>query len=72
MTVKRGLIRLWIAIAVVVDLYLAFSLGTSLESGIPLGAPWDRFLLVVGTAHILWFGVLAMGLWVVGGFSSKK
>jgi hypothetical protein len=42
MTSKRGMVRLWIVIAIVVDLYLAFTLVTSLEAGIPVGATWGR------------------------------
>jgi hypothetical protein len=72
MTFKRGMVRLWIVIAIVVDLYLAFTLVTSLEAGIPVGATWGRLLLVLAVAHVLWFTSLLAVFWVLEGFRPRK
>jgi hypothetical protein len=68
---KRGLVRLWIVLACVVDLYLGLLLGISIHDGEPLGTSWSLLSLGVIAAHVLWFSVLAAMLWVCNGFFLK-
>lgn len=69
---KRGLIRLWIVIACVVDAYIVLMVGLSIKDGFPLGTTWSVFFLLLIAAHVLWFSALAAILWVLNGFSQPS
>lgn len=70
--IKRGLVRLWIVVAGAVDIILAVTIGVSTLQGFPLGGSWTNFLLVFLALHMVWFGALAMVIWVLNGFFSQQ